>query len=423
MLEKKRLCDYRVLVEDSRVHGSLYTDDQVFEDEIARIFEKTWVYVGHESEVSKEGDFVTRTIGRQPVVLTRDADDQFHVLYNRCPHRGNKVCQVEKGNARSLTCSYHGWAFAMDGALMGVPFNKGYGEDFDKSALGMVSVARVDSYGGFVFASLCSEGPSLKEHLGHGMRMIDMLNGLSPSGKIDLTSGWMKHKFESNWKVVTENQVDGYHAMFVHGSLARASDNWATIRDRREASTARVRDLGGGHTEIDHASDYGEQGVMFRWTGGIDPAKLPKYVAAMNSAYGEEEAKRRLILGPPHAVIFPNLMLAEMNIQVLQPLNPDQSVQYTTPVRLVGGEELNARTLRRCEGAMGPAGFIIADDNEVGSMVQSGLMSSQPEWVVLKRGLETELHEEGGTISAGLMDETSQRAIWRQYRELMISGA
>jgi len=342
------------------------------------------------------------------------------VLYNRCTHRGNKVAQAEAGNARTLTCSYHGWAFDMDGKLMGVPFPKGYGE-FDTSTLGMVPVARVGVYGGFVFASLVADGPTLEEHLGEGKRMIDMLNGLSPEGRISLKAGWMKHKLRSNWKIAMENQVDGYHAMFVHGSLLAANQHWAKLRDRRDSSEARVRDLGGGHTEIDHASDYLTGERMFRWTGGVDPERLPKYVVAMREAYGDVDAERRMRLGPPHAVIFPNLMLAEMNIQFTVPVGPGECIQYTTPIHLKGGAELNARTLRRCEGAMGPAGFLIADDAEVGGMVQAGLGAAQPEWVILKRGLETEVLEEDGTRSAGLMDETSQRGIWRRYRELMTS--
>lgn len=415
----RRSIDYANLVQADRVHGSVYTDPQVYEDELDRIFGKGWVFVGHDSEVPTHGDFVTRWIGRESVIMTRDAQGGVHVLYNRCTHRGNRVCHAERGNAKTLTCSYHGWAFGMDGALTGVPFPKGYGDAFDRSKFNLPKVPRVESYGGFVWASLAPTGQSLKDHLGLGARMIDMLNGLSPQGGIELSAGWMKHRLDANWKLPSENQVDGYHAMAVHGSLARANQAWAKVRDRREESTARVRDLGAGHSEIDHASDYLHAGIPFRWTGGIDPSRLPRYVAAMQAAYGEDEATRRLVAGPPHAAIFPNLMLAEMNISILVPVSATETIQLTTPVMLKGGEELNPRSLRRCEGALGPAGFLIADDAEVNAQLQEGLVTSQPEWVVLTRGLHSEKHESDGTISAGLMDETSQRALWRRYRELM----
>ena len=60
--------DYGRLIEDRRVHGSLYTDRQVFVDEIDRIFRRGWIFVGHESEIPKIGDWVTRRLGREPVI-------------------------------------------------------------------------------------------------------------------------------------------------------------------------------------------------------------------------------------------------------------------------------------------------------------------------------------------------------------------
>src|SRR5215813_11042281 len=83
--------DYGRLVEDRRVHGSLYTDAQVFEDEIDRIFRRGWVFVGHESEVPDVGDWVTRRLGREPVIMVRATDGKVHVLANRCAHRGTML--------------------------------------------------------------------------------------------------------------------------------------------------------------------------------------------------------------------------------------------------------------------------------------------------------------------------------------------
>jgi hypothetical protein len=94
-------------------------------------------------------------------------------------------------------------------------------------------------------------------------------------------------------------------------------------------------------------------------------------------------------------------------------------VQYTCPVFLEGADELNQRTLRRCEGAMGPAGFLIADDVEVGEHTQYGVNNLQPEWIILSRGLEQEEILPDGVRLAGLMDETSQRGFWNHYREVM----
>ena len=109
-------CD--VLIHDDRIHNSLYTDARVFEDELERIFYRGWVFIGHESEVPRPGDFLTRVIGRQPVILVRGKDGSFSVLLNRCAHRGSTVCTVEQGNAKVFTCPYHGWTYDLAGSLL-----------------------------------------------------------------------------------------------------------------------------------------------------------------------------------------------------------------------------------------------------------------------------------------------------------------
>lgn len=415
--------DYRALVREDEVHGTLYSDPAVFADELERIFYRGWVYVGHESEVPRAGDYCVKMIGLQTVVLTRDEKGNCHVLYDRCPHRANRVTQKERGNAQDLTCAYHGWSFSMSGELTGLPYASGYAVDFDRSKASMAKVARMDSYGGFVFASLAPAGISLDEHLGNGKRMIDELTGLSPTGRVELSAGWMKQRILGNWKNILENQVDGYHATIVHSTLLRAKQNWAKERDRKDVSPTRIEDLGLGHSNVDYGPLYRSKGKTLGWTGGVEESRLPNYVAAMKAAYGEGEATRRLIDGPPHAMIFPNLFIAEMNVMVLLPTSEGETIHCTTPVMLEGGAELNARSLRRCEGALGPAGFLITDDAELSETGQIGAANRHPEWLILKRGLESEEVRPDGTRVAGLMDETGQRAFWRHYREVMSEGA
>ena len=76
------------LVREDRIHRRVYTDPAIFEAEMARLFGRLWVFVGHESEVAQPGDYRTTAIGRQPVILSRHTDGQVYVLYNRCMHRG-----------------------------------------------------------------------------------------------------------------------------------------------------------------------------------------------------------------------------------------------------------------------------------------------------------------------------------------------
>ena len=84
--------DYRTLIGDDRLHASLYADEDVFTDEMERIFTRGWVFVGHESEIPGAGDWVTRRIGREPVIMARDRSGAVNVLANRCAHRGTMLC-------------------------------------------------------------------------------------------------------------------------------------------------------------------------------------------------------------------------------------------------------------------------------------------------------------------------------------------
>ena len=92
------------LIQRDRVHGSLYTDEQIFAEELLRIWYRTWVFVGHESEVAQPNDYVRKKLGLQDVIMTRDRDGDIHLLLNRCDHRGNQVCDDAKGNSGTFRC-------------------------------------------------------------------------------------------------------------------------------------------------------------------------------------------------------------------------------------------------------------------------------------------------------------------------------
>ena len=113
--------DVAVLIEPGRVHRDVYTDPEIFELEMERIFGRAWLYVGHASQVREPGDYITTELGRQPVIMVRHRDGAIHVLLNRCTHRGAKVVNERKGNASRLICCYHGWSFDTDGRLASVP--------------------------------------------------------------------------------------------------------------------------------------------------------------------------------------------------------------------------------------------------------------------------------------------------------------
>jgi phenylpropionate dioxygenase-like ring-hydroxylating dioxygenase large terminal subunit len=92
-------------LDEGLVHSDVYASPEVFELEVEKIFHQGWVYVGHESEVVKPGDYVLRWIGRQSVILNRDAKGALHLFMNRCRHRANSICQLEKGNTANFLCN------------------------------------------------------------------------------------------------------------------------------------------------------------------------------------------------------------------------------------------------------------------------------------------------------------------------------
>ena len=270
------------LIKNDKVHGSLYTDPAIFAEELQKIWYRTWVFVGHESEVSQPGDYVRKRLGLQDVIMTRDRDGGIHLLLNRCAHRGNQVCDDAKGNSATFRCPLHGWTYRNTGELIGFPFFKGYGGR--KLDLAMGRVPRVESYEGFVFGSFAEDGPSLVEHLGAAAGEIDRLVRLSPQGRVELTAGWLQHETNANWKLLAENETDGYHPQFVHGSIFGVTGS--TIGPLySDASTAVTRDLGNGHSENDLRPEFRKFAEPMRWFGTTEQ-RVPNYVAAMRERHG-----------------------------------------------------------------------------------------------------------------------------------------
>jgi phenylpropionate dioxygenase-like ring-hydroxylating dioxygenase large terminal subunit len=297
------------LIPHGMVHGSLYWDEAIFREELEKIWFRTWVYVGHESEIPNRNDFVTKSIGPMPVLMVRNRHDKVELLLNRCPHRGNAVCAKERGNRASFTCPYHSWTFSNDGVLINTPFPDGYA-GVDKAKLGLSKVPRVASYRGFVFAAMAEDGPSLLDHLGGAIRTLDQACDNAPTGEIDLSAGFLHHRARANWKFILENECDGYHPGFVHSSIFSVADSAIASLYGGEA-VAVSRSFGNGHTEIDPRPEFRRRGAPMSWFGGT-AERLPAYVAEMDAAYGGERARKIMIDGMPHVMIFPNLFIAEI---------------------------------------------------------------------------------------------------------------
>ncbi|MBX4145128.1 aromatic ring-hydroxylating dioxygenase subunit alpha, partial [Ralstonia pickettii] len=197
------------LAQPDRIAPAMYHDPALFEAELERIFYCTWIWVAHESELPNPGDFITTTIGRQPVIVVRDKTGEINVLQNRCRHRGAPVCESHKGNAKGFTCPYHSWSYALDGTLRALPYGDGYEGVCEKGDLPLVKL-RVGVYQGLVFASFNDTIEPLEDFLGGAKPWIDLFMKQGAGYPIK-ANGEHKFKFKGNWKIQLENTTDLYH--------------------------------------------------------------------------------------------------------------------------------------------------------------------------------------------------------------------
>lgn len=409
--------------DEGKVLGRVYVDPDVYAAEIERIWKREWLFAGHESEVPEPGDFVSRTVGTVPLIISRTSDGEVSVLVNRCAHRGNLVCNQECGNTSVFACAYHGWRYRNDGRLVAVPYQKGYDEDFDTSVHGLQAPARVSVYRGFVFVSHAPDGPDIQEHLGNAREFLDAFIDASPTGRLRLDAGYNRIRLDCNWKMYVENGSDNYHAMFVHQSAFSMSEQQRKITAAISAdeSLAVVRALGNGHSFLDFRDEQRARGLVMR--GGlvdVDDEVERRYVADLEARLGPERAETILSEGPPTIYVFPNMFVIQQDIRRLEPVSPTSSRLYQHPALFEGApEEINRQRLRRHEIAYGPAGFVMSDDIEIFARTQHAVGATPDEWILLARGLHREEHLDDGSIRSHVTDETAMRDMWRTYLELM----
>ncbi|MFE0424931.1 Rieske 2Fe-2S domain-containing protein [Streptomyces sp. NPDC058953] len=195
-----------------------YWGDDAFRRETERIFRRCWLFVAHESEIAAPGDYVTRNLGGEDVIVTRDEDGRIRAFLNSCTHRGTQLCRADLGNSSHFRCSYHGWTFSNSGDLKGVPERKQVFEpSFDKSAFGLVAVPHVESFHGLVFASWNPDAPPLAEELGPAAWYLRGV--LDKAGDLVAVGPPARARVRTNWKLGSENFAgDGYHLATTHKS-------------------------------------------------------------------------------------------------------------------------------------------------------------------------------------------------------------
>jgi p-cumate 2,3-dioxygenase subunit alpha len=397
-----------------RVRTDVFRDPLIFEAEQELIFRRSWLYVGHESEVEKVGEFVTRSVGGHPVIMVRDKANKVRVLFNTCAHQGTQVCRVASGNASAFQCFFHGWTYSIDGSLATVPGNSSYQGRFDLESHGLRS-PQVESYRGFVF--MCSDltAKPLGEYLGPATNYIDMV--ADQDDEMVVLPGCHKYVTHANWKMVTMNSNDAYHVATTHATyLKYLRDLGVDTTSRR---LGRRPNLGNGHTASEFFGGWGRP--IARWAS-YWPEPLKAELAAKRTALVEKHGAERAQLMSDvdrNLIVFPNLVINDHSailIRTWEPLAANKVVvsAWTLAPR---HESVELRRLRMKNYLtfFGPAGFSTPDDIEALEAAQAGFRNDAMTWLDVSKGA-------AGESNPDVMDNADEiqlRAFWRRWQSDM----
>jgi salicylate 5-hydroxylase large subunit len=392
----------------TRIPLWIYSDEELYRRELDRFFNgPEWAFVALSAEIPEAGDHKTTWIGERPVIVTRGADGELHVLENRCAHRGVQLCGEPFGHARRLRCPYHHWTYDLDGRLVGLPFRNGVDgrggmpADFALEDHPLQRLA-VHERHGVVFASFDPTVEAFEDWMGPTMlgwfdRVFD--------GRALRILGDLHQRIDSNWKLMFENIKDPYHASVLHVFLVTFG------LFRADQPSATEMDDSGRHSVLVCARQgaaEGEAAELVSYRPGLelrDPALL--------DIAKEFPGDATLVM----QTLCPNLIVQQQSNTL--------AVRQIVP-RGVGAHELHwtffgyedddeAMTLRRLRQAnlMGPAGYVSLDDGEVLSLAQRGIASAPQGHAVV------EMDGDRTDDTDHVVTEAAMRAFFRYYRDAM----
>ena len=368
-----------------RCRRDIFTNPELFELEMKYLFESNWVYLAHESQIPENNDYYTTSIGRQPIIITRDKLGELHAVINACAHKGAMLCRKKHGNKGSFTCPFHGWTFSNAGKLLKVKDEKTteYPISFNKNGShDLTRVARFQNYRGFLFGSLNADVQPLEDYLGETRVIIDQIVDQAPGG-LEVLRGNSSYIYDGNWKMQMENGCDGYHVSSVHW-------NYAATMSRRNAEGTKATDANNWSKSV--AGVYGfENGHILLWTNTLNPEVRPIWNQREELAQrvGQERADF-IVRQTRNLCLYPNVFLMDQfgtQIRVARPLNVNQteiSIFCFGPK----GESAQDRAtrIRQYEDFFNVSGMGTADDLEEFRACQAGYAGSAVRWNDMSRG-------------------------------------
>jgi phenylpropionate dioxygenase-like ring-hydroxylating dioxygenase large terminal subunit len=414
------------LVRDDRVHRDVYTDAEVFQLEMERLWSRTWIYVGHASQIPNPGDFLTLDVATQPVIVVRHTDDSVRVLLNRCAHKGTKVVYAPAGNAgKTFRCPYHAWTYRTDGSLLQIPLKEGYATDVQHNGLSKI---HSETYRGFIFVRIAKDGIGFRDYFGDSLSSIDNLADRSPEGELEIAGGCLRYLHNCNWKMFVENLNDTMHPMIAHASSAgTAKKLWADkpADMPKPMAIEQIAPFASDYKFFDdmgvrvYPHGHGFSGVNFSIHSSY--SSVPEYEAAMNKAYGEERAKKILGTVRHNTVYYPSLTIkgAIQSIRVARPLAADKTLIESWTFRLKGAPDaLLQRTVAYNRLINSPMSVVGHDDLHCYRSIQEGLAAQANDWIDLQRNFDSSEFQEKEKTANGT-SEISMRNQFRAWAEFM----
>ena len=398
-----------------RVARQSFIDNEVFEAERAKIFNKCWLYLGHASELAKKGSFVTRQVGGRNLIFNRDASGEFHAFLNACPHRGSMVCRELSGVAKNFTCSYHGWVFAADGKLRDLPGVESYAEGFTQSGRAdLVAVPRFEQYRGLWFVCFDVGAPLLIDYLAGATEYLDLIVDQSEVG-LEIVDGRQEYAIKANWKLLVENSFDGYHAMSTHATYFDYLKNMNGVLAQSNV-VGFAKDLGNGHAVVEYSAPWGRP--VANWVPAWGEERKPEIDAVFQKLvdkHGEARATR-IAKNSRNLLIFPNLVIVDvmaLTFRTFFPKTPDYMEVAAWAV--APSEEqgwLRQNRLHSFLEFLGPGGFATPDDVEMLESCQRGYANAREAgWNDISRGMKKD--------NPATVDEHQIRVFWKRWNSLL----
>ena len=402
-----------------RVNRRAFVDPAVLERERRVIFDTCWLYALHDSELTRKGDFLTRTVGGRELIFARGQDNRIRAFFNTCPHRGAMVCREKHGNEKMFRCFYHAWAFDLTGRLIARPGNERYAEGTNDDGLhDLVPVPQLAQYRGLYFINYDRGAVDLVTYLAGAIEFIDLVLDQSEVG-MEIVGGTQEYGFAANWKLLCENSIDGYHGMPTHATYFDYIMASGGQLGENVTKVNKPRDLGNGHTVIEYGAPWGRPVAksVKSWgeKGEQDTAELR---AKLEARFGRERAER-IAYTNRNMLIFPNLVINDIMAVTVRTFFPDTPAQQKVNAWALAPKEEDAamreRRLFNYLEFLGPGGFATPDDCEALALCQRGYNNlTLASWNDISKGM----HEDDPIIE----DEAQMRVFWREWQRRINGG-